>query len=680
MTSTDAPPAPASAAGTSKARIGAPLALLATAALVTVLIAAGLGGAVTAYVVGDPGAVVRWGLPIVRVIHDLAAAVTIGLLTLAAFLMPETTRTHRRVTATRIAAVAAVVWALAGLVHVLLTFADLAGMPLTDPSFATQAQAFLWELDPTRTALIASLCVAVVAIFAFLVTTKTGMAWLAALSVFSLLPLALVGHSASSRDHMGGINAIAVHMIAACIWVGGLVGLAIMRGPLGTHLAVTARRYSSMAAWAFTALLASGVLATYINLAEWDDLISWYGAIIVVKAGALALLGLAGLVHRRRTLAKLDSDPTSRSLFARLLVGEVALMGVAFGAAAALSRTPSPGEAKLEAPASLVYDLTGYPDPGPPPSNAWLVSWTIDWLWLPVALVAIGVYWHWALRLRRRGDDWPVLRTVSWTIGWLVFIYFTSGAPGTYGKVLFSWHMIMHMGIAMIAPIFMVLGAPMLLALRALPARPDKTLGPREFLLGLVHSRYLKVVANPAFAAAMFFFSMAIFYFTPWFEFSMTTHTGHTLMIVHFLMSGYFFVWTLIGIDPGPQRWSPLALMIVLFVTISFHAFFGVVLTSLDTVLAPGFFNVIDLSWPVDPLRDQVIGGQIAWGVGEVPTLTLALILAIQWVRTDDKEARRRDRQADRDHDAELNAYNEYLGKLRQATDRYEGAERRDEP
>lgn len=270
----------------------------------------------------------------------------------------------------------------------------------------------------------------------------------------------------------------------------------------------------------------------------------------------------------------------------------------------------------------------------------------------------------WAVRLHRRGDAWPVLRTISWVIGWLIFAYATSGAPGVYGRVLFSWHMVEHMAVAMIAPLFLVPGAPITLALRALPARTDKTMGPRELILKVVHSKYLGVFANPIVAAAMFFFSMAIFYYSPLFELALRTHTGHVLMMIHFLMSGYIFVWVLIGTDPGPKKWSPLVLLVVLFTTISFHAFFGVILTESNSLLAPDFFLNLGLDWVDDPLRDQHVGGAIAWGIGEVPTLVLAVAVAWQWMRSDDKETRRKDRRAERDGDADLEAYNKALAAL----------------
>jgi len=224
--------------------------------------------------------------------------------------------------------------------------------------------------------------------------------------------------------------------------------------------------------------------------------------------------------------------------------------------------------------------------------------------------------------------------------------------------------MVMHMTVSMAAPILMVLAAPVTLALRTLTPRRDHTLGPRELLLALVHSRYFAVVANPVVAAVLFFGSLIVFYYSPLFELALRTHTGHVLMITHFLLAGYLFAWVLVGIDPGPRRWSPAMLLIILFGTISFHAFFGVALTSGTTLLAPAYFQGLHLPWAVDLLADQRAGGAIAWGIGELPTLILAMLVTAAWVRSDRAESTRLDRQADRDDDAELKAYNAHLGAL----------------
>ncbi|SES48566.1 putative copper resistance protein D [Pedococcus cremeus] len=665
---------------TAPARV--PAAVLAGSAFAAVLVAAVIGGAAAPLAIGDPGAVVRWGTLLVRVVHDLAAAATVGLLLLAAFLTPETTRTNRRLTATRAAAVTAAVWAVAGLVGMLFTFASLAGIPLFGQGYLMQLTTFVWDLEVTRVAVISAALAAVVAAGAAVARSRAAMAWLSLLAVLAVLPLALAGHAAGAADHDVAVNALAVHLVGVVVWVGGLLALAVMRPRLGDDLGVTVQRFSAVALWCFVAVALSGVQSAWIRLGSLGGLATAYGLLVIAKVTALVLLGYAGWRHRRTMAHRLRADGGDAAAFLRLVLGELVVMGFAVGVAVALARSapPVPDTAMAEpSPAEL---LTGYPAPGPLTPAAWFTTWRVDWLWLTVALVMAGVYVAGWLRLRRRGDAWPVYRVVLWVLGWAVFVYATSGGPGVYGRVLFSAHMVMHMAVAMIVPLLLVPAAPITLALRALPSRPDKTWGPREVILQLVHSRYLGLLANPVVAAALFFFSLAIFYYSPLFDLALRTHTGHVAMMVHFLLSGYLFVWVLVGIDPGPKRWSPLLLVVILFATMAFHAFFGVVMTSGTELLAADFFTRLHLPWALDPLADQQRAGAIAWGVGEAPTLILALMVAAAWVRTDRAEAKRRDRQADRDNDAELTAYNAHLAELAQRHRRSAEAEadRREKP
>src|ERR1035438_9871712 len=145
--------------------------ILATVAVVAVVIPAGLlGGAFAAPVAGlpDVGPVVRWGIPIVLAIHDLAAASTIGLLVVAATIIPEARHTSRRITAARYACACGVVWVVAGLVGLVFSFADLSGTPLSDPMFGTQFQTFVFQLDFTRVGAISSAMALVVTTGAFM--------------------------------------------------------------------------------------------------------------------------------------------------------------------------------------------------------------------------------------------------------------------------------------------------------------------------------------------------------------------------------------------------------------------------------------------------------------------------------------------------------------------------------
>ena len=251
-----------------------------------------------------------------------------------------------------------------------------------------------------------------------------------------------------------------------------------------------------------------------------------------------------------------------------------------------------------------------------------------------------------------------------WVLGWGLFVYVTSGAPGVYGKVMFSIHMVEHIALMMAVPILLVPANGITLALRALPARRDGTLGPREVLLASAHSRWAAFIVNPVVAGVLFFGSLVGFYWSGLLPWALSTHVGHVFMVVHFTLTGYAFVWALAGTDPGPPKWPAPMRIIVLIATLAAHAFFGLSIFQGAWLLAPDFFKQIDVPWVEDLLTDQQLGGGIAWGIGELPTLVLMLMGAVDWMRRDEREAARSDRRADRDHDAELVAYNARLARM----------------
>jgi len=150
-----------------------------------------------------------------------------------------------------------------------------------------------------------------------------------------------------------------------------------------------------------------------------------------------------------------------------------------------------------------------------------------------------------------------------------------------------------------------------------------------------------------------------MFYYSGVFGWATIDHVGHEWMVIHFLGAGYLFVSALIGVDPAPYRAPYPMRLIVLLATMAFHAFFGLALLSGTGLLLADWYGT--MGWGTSALADQQTGGGIAWSVGEIPTVILAIAVAIMWSRSDERESKRRDRQADRDGDAELEAYNEML-------------------
>ncbi|GMA41184.1 cytochrome c oxidase assembly protein [Mobilicoccus caccae] len=643
-------------------------------ALVALIVAGQVGGVFEgAAGFADGGALARWGVPVARTTLDVSASITIGLLLLAGTIVPERNSTDRRRTACRIATVTGSVWVLASLALTILSISNLSGVHVTDPMFGAQVSSVIWEFEYFRTLFISTLIALAATLLAAGARTPTSITWAAALGVVAMLVLALIGHSAGAAAHDTAVNSIAVHMAAAAVWMGGLAALVILRPTLGQDLPVVAHRYSHLAIWAYGGIAVSGVVNASLRISGDSGLATPYGMLVVVKVVAFVLLGLAGWRMRSSLLQRLTGDDRDGRIFARLAALEITLMALAMGVAVALSRS-APPVPQRESP-DIVTSLTGYPDPGPPSTLDWLTMFRIDWIFFAASVLAVGLYVAGVVRLHRRGDVWPWHRTVLWILGWALFVWTTSGAPGIYGRLTFSGHMLMHMTLTMGVPPLLAFGAPLTLASRALAARRDKTMGPREIMLATAHSRWMSFWANPVVAGANFAGSLYLFYFSDLFELALRTHVGHMAMIVHFMLAGYVFSWALIGIDPGPKRWAPSLRLVLLFATMSFHAFFGVAIISMTTLLAEDYFTQLALPWVGDLLADQQTGGGITWGIGEIPMLFLALLVALTWMRSDESEAKRRDRQAARDDDAELEAYNEAMRARGEAMRRADEAE-----
>ncbi|WP_162459977.1 bifunctional copper resistance protein CopD/cytochrome c oxidase assembly protein, partial [Kocuria sediminis] len=416
---------------------------------------------------------------------------------------------------------------------------------------------------------------------------------------------------------------------------------------------------------AFFLVFLSGTVNAAVRIGSWEQLFSPYGQLVLLKAALTLGLGVAGLAHRRWLIPGLEAGRlTARRAVWQLAAGELLVMGAVMGVAVALSRTAPPVPEEIAADATPAEILTWYPLPPEPTPASWFTTWRVDPLWLAVVVFLAAVYLWAFVQVRRRGDSWSALRSLSWLTGLAVLFYVTSGGVAVYGRVLFSAHMVEHMALTMVVPIFLVLGAPVTLVLKALEPRQDGSRGPREWILALVHSTFSRIVTHPIFAAVNFAASIVIFYFTPLFGITLQYHVGHVFMITHFLITGYLFMLVLIGSDPIPYRPGHMMRLMLLLATMVYHAFVGVALMGSETLLQGWWFANMGRDWGRSAIEDQQFGGALMWGIGEFPTVVVAVVVAIMWAIEGKKENRRVDRQADRTDDAELKAYNEMMARL----------------
>ncbi len=648
---------------------------LSRVALIVVLVLGGLiaavwglrfGGGADVPLLVDPGALVRWGLPIDMLIVRLSSSLTLGALLLAAFALPKTHPGYER--AMSVAGWSAAVWTLSSVTAGLFTFSSVYLEPITlDDRYGNLLALFFAQTEMGRAWLWSSVLAGATTIFALATRSYTPVFFTGVIAVAAFWPLGELGHAAGTASHNQAVTGAFLHNVFVGFWLGGLATLALVFVHLRSdHALLTSvvRRFSTIALVSVVVVSSSGLLNAWIRVGSLDGLATTYGALVAAKSVILASLIGWGAWYRLRIIRNLSAATSSVHALWRLFVGELLVLGVAVGLAVALARTATPVEeippSELSSPTPAEI-LTGRELP---PEFTWsrvFTEWEIDLMWGLIAAFGAFFYLAGVVRLARRGDRWPVWKAVSWVTAMVILWFTTSSGLYVYGTFLFSIHMVAHMILSMLIPLLMVLSTPVTLAARAISARTDGSRGPREWIMAVVHSRYLGVLGHPLVAAPIFALSLIVFYYSPLFEWALSDHLGHQWMTVHFLLSGYLFALVLLDADPHPHRPSyPLRLVIVL-ATMAFHAFFGLGLIVGGGLLVPEWFGAMGREWGLDPLADQQQGGELAWGLGEIPTVLLAILVTWSWSRGDDREQKRLDRQADRDDEEALRAYNEML-------------------
>jgi putative copper resistance protein D len=527
-------------------------------------------------------------------------------------------------------------WLVTALAMVVIQSANAAGVPVSRLISGGGIGSALGASEMARGWIVVAVVAAVVTIALRLTVRWVWHAVLVIPTFIGVIALPVSGNAGQGPDHDYATSAVIVFALALAVLAGVKVSAVI--APPRAELR---RRVLLIEVTAGAVALAYGALLMFLLATPGGLTGTDYGQLGAL-AGVALLVGVLAARH-----------PRVSALAAMLAVAAISAMAV------------------QTAPRLLTHQFTvwdvflGYQLPDPPNVLRLLTVWRFDVLLGVAAAVLAGVYVIGVLRLRRRGDSWPPGRLVAWLFGCAALVLITGSGVRAYGSAMFSVHMGEHMALNMFIPVFLVLGAPITLALRALPAAgAGNPPGPREWLLWLVHSPVSRFLSHPATAFVLFVGSLYTVYFTPVFDTLVRYHWGHEFMSLHFLITGYLFFWGIIGIDPGPKRLPFIGRLGMLFAVMPFHAFFGIATMTMTSILGGTFYRGLDLPWLASLSDDQHLGGALAWGSSELPIIVVVVALVVQWARQDRRTAVRTDRHADAHYDDDLDAYNAMLRQL----------------
>jgi len=550
------------------------------------------------------------------------------------------------------ASIFALFWFLSSTVFLITTFANILDTSFVDALDMTSLQSFVTQVTLGKYLFAQTVAAFFVGYLLLRVRRVIPMMALLLISIIAIAAPALESHSVSGGSHALATGSMLLHVIGLSLWVGGLFALTFI--PIDDRK-IAIQRFSVMALWAAIVVVLSGVVNAWARLNFKDAWDTTYARVIILKSLLAAVLIFIGYLHKKNLAQKSEIN---WAILTRLIGYEVLLMAAITAIGIWLSVNASPDR--------IVEPVI----PAEPTFARILFAYDPNLFMMGILALAVALYIKGVVILRKRGDSWPVGRTVAFALGISAIDFATSGGLGVYAMYSFEYHMIAHMTLGMIAPIGLVLGAPITLALRTLPqGRTKEERGPRGILLALLHSRYGMIITHPVIALILFDGSLFVLYFTDLFGTLMASHAGHLLMNLHFIAVGFLFFMIIVGIDPNPRRVHHLLRIVILFATMAIHAFFSIALLATTTLVDKGFYAAQGAPWLLgDFLGDQRSGGSVSWAMGEIPIILALVATFIQWMREDAKETRRIDRNEERmaamGEDDELAQYNSYLKSL----------------
>ena len=285
----------------------------------------------------DPGGFTSIGLPIAQFVHEMAGVAVVGLLFARCFLLgPDAPPAHRHLNA--MATRWGWVWVVSTVVWIVFTISELSGLPVTELPGHLDVVGIVLGVNRIL-AEVATLWVALaVALFADRLSSRASTGAMLLVATAALLPSALTGHAGHHNYSEVAVVSLGAHLIAAAVWVGGLLALVVHLRGYPDQLRVAVPRFSAVALCCVLAVGLSGVVESVVLLEEWNALLDTErGHLMIAKAAALAVLVVIGFWHRQRTVGP-ASDGRLRPLL-QLAAGELVVMGATIGIAVVLSTT-----------------------------------------------------------------------------------------------------------------------------------------------------------------------------------------------------------------------------------------------------------------------------------------------------------------------------------------------------
>lgn len=261
---------------------------------------------------------------------------------------------------------------------------------------------------------------------------------------------------------------------------------------------------------------------------------------------------------------------------------------------------------------------------------------------LPLLVAAFG-YWRAIVAVGRRAPRgaWPKPRTACFLAGLVVIAVALLSPIDRYADLLLWVHMIQHLLLMLVAAPLVLLGSPLLLAVRSLP--PGRL---RQAWTRAARGRGFRILGHPLLGWAVFVAVLAGTHFTPLYDAALEHRALHALEHALYLGGALLFWWPVVGRDPSAHRLShPLRLLYLALVAPA-NTIIAVAIAGSGRVLYP-HYAAVARDWGPSPLLDQSMAGSLMWVAGDLCLVAAAGLVLAGWMRHDRARSDREDARDD---------------------------------
>jgi cytochrome c oxidase assembly factor CtaG len=253
---------------------------------------------------------------------------------------------------------------------------------------------------------------------------------------------------------------------------------------------------------------------------------------------------------------------------------------------------------------------------------------------VPIVVVA-GGYWRAVVLVRRRfpGNPWPNARTAAFLAGLAVVAVAVLSPVDRYSDVLLWVHMVQHLLLTLVAGPLLLLGAPLLLAMRSSGGGRGRRTWTR-----MARGRLPRTLSHPLFGWVAFAGVLVGTHFTPLYQAALERGSVHALEHGLYLVSALLFWWPVVARDPTARRMSYPLRLLYLVVLAPVNTIVAVAIATSGELLYPHYGQILR-DWGPSPLLDQAMAGSVMWVAGDLALVTAGALVLAGWMRHDRKRS-----------------------------------------